>query len=144
MGIEASLRRLGTEWLDLYQIHCWDARTPLEETRRHSTTSSTRARSATRERATTPHGSSPSHSVSPRVAAGRASSRCSPSIRWSRVTSNASCFPSAVRKASACSPGARSPAASSPGSTARVRTSRRGRGAATPRSRSRSLIGFVV
>src|SRR2546430_9190665 len=32
MGIEASLRRLGTEWVDLYQIHCWDARTPLEET----------------------------------------------------------------------------------------------------------------
>jgi len=29
---EASLRRLGTEWVDLYQIHCWDARTPLEET----------------------------------------------------------------------------------------------------------------
>ena len=29
MGIEASLRRLGTEWIDLYQIHCWDARTPL-------------------------------------------------------------------------------------------------------------------
>ncbi|HEY3097122.1 MAG TPA: aldo/keto reductase, partial [Acidimicrobiia bacterium] len=32
MGIEASLRRLGTEWIDLYQIHCWDASTPIEET----------------------------------------------------------------------------------------------------------------
>jgi len=31
-GIEASLRRLGTDSIDLYQIHCWDARTPLEET----------------------------------------------------------------------------------------------------------------
>jgi aryl-alcohol dehydrogenase-like predicted oxidoreductase len=31
-GIEGSLRRLGTEWVDLYQIHCWDAHTPLEET----------------------------------------------------------------------------------------------------------------
>ena len=31
-GIDGSLRRLGTEWVDLYQIHCWDARTPLEET----------------------------------------------------------------------------------------------------------------
>jgi aryl-alcohol dehydrogenase-like predicted oxidoreductase len=31
-GVEASLRRLGTEWIDLYQIHCWDPRTPLEET----------------------------------------------------------------------------------------------------------------
>jgi aryl-alcohol dehydrogenase-like predicted oxidoreductase len=29
---EASLRRLGTDYIDLYQIHCWDAGTPLEET----------------------------------------------------------------------------------------------------------------
>jgi aryl-alcohol dehydrogenase-like predicted oxidoreductase len=32
LGIEASLRRLGTDWIDLYQVHCWDQRTPLEET----------------------------------------------------------------------------------------------------------------
>jgi aryl-alcohol dehydrogenase-like predicted oxidoreductase len=32
MQVEASLRRLGTEWIDLYQVHCWDPRTPLEET----------------------------------------------------------------------------------------------------------------
>ena len=29
---EASLRRLGTEWIDLYQVHMWDRHTPLEET----------------------------------------------------------------------------------------------------------------
>lgn len=29
---EASLRRLGTEYIDLYQIHRWDYETPLEET----------------------------------------------------------------------------------------------------------------
>lgn len=29
---EASLTRLGTDHLDLYQVHCWDASTPLEET----------------------------------------------------------------------------------------------------------------
>ena len=29
---EASLRRLDTEWIDLYQVHMWDRHTPLEET----------------------------------------------------------------------------------------------------------------
>ena len=31
-AVEASLRRLRTDWIDLYQVHCWDAATPLEET----------------------------------------------------------------------------------------------------------------
>jgi aryl-alcohol dehydrogenase-like predicted oxidoreductase len=31
-GCEASLRRLGTEYIDLYQVHCWDAATPIAET----------------------------------------------------------------------------------------------------------------
>ncbi len=29
---EASLKRLGTDWIDLYQLHEWDGLTPLEET----------------------------------------------------------------------------------------------------------------
>ncbi len=33
-GVEASLRRLGTDYIDLYQVHGFDALTPLEETLR--------------------------------------------------------------------------------------------------------------
>jgi aryl-alcohol dehydrogenase-like predicted oxidoreductase len=31
-AIDASLRRLGTDHVDLYQVHRWDAQTPIEET----------------------------------------------------------------------------------------------------------------
>ncbi|MFC4777690.1 aldo/keto reductase [Paenibacillus sp. GCM10023252] len=33
-GVEASLRRLDTDYIDLYQVHVWDHATPIEETLR--------------------------------------------------------------------------------------------------------------
>ncbi len=33
-GVDASLQRLGTDYIDLYQVHGWDPVTPIEETMR--------------------------------------------------------------------------------------------------------------
>ena len=55
---EESLRRLGTDYIDLYQAHEWDGVTPLEEPWRPSTRSSAPARCATSDARTLRAGSS--------------------------------------------------------------------------------------
>ncbi len=60
-AVDASLKRLGTDYIDLYQIHGTDTVTPLEETLRPSTPSSRTARSATSASPTGTPGVSPRH-----------------------------------------------------------------------------------
>ena len=56
LAVEASLRRLGTDWIDLYQLHAPDPHTPIEETLAALTSWSPRARSATSAPRTSPAG----------------------------------------------------------------------------------------
>ncbi len=79
--IDASLRRLGTDYVDLYQIHRWDYETPIEETLEalHEVVKAGKARYLAPPPCTP--GSSPRHSSRPTATAGRGLSPC-------RITSN--------------------------------------------------------
>ena len=57
-AVEASLRRLGTDHIDLYQVHAYDPTSPLDETLRALTTACAPARCATSAARTTRPGSS--------------------------------------------------------------------------------------
>ena len=74
--IDAPLTRLGTDYVDLYQIHRFDPGTPSPRQWRPCTTSSKRARSATSARRRCTRGSSPSCSTPPARAAGPGSCPC--------------------------------------------------------------------
>jgi aryl-alcohol dehydrogenase (NADP+) len=57
-ALYASLGRLGVETVDRYQMHGWDAHTPVEEMLSFSTTPSALERSTTRGCPTSPAGNS--------------------------------------------------------------------------------------
>ena len=75
-GCEASLRRLGIEAIDLYQIHRFDPVTPSRRPWRRSTCSSGRGRCGTSGPARARRGGSANRCRSRRKTAGRGSRRC--------------------------------------------------------------------
>ena len=75
-AIDGSLRRLGVDYVDLYQIHRFDFSTPIEETlcALHDIVRAGKARYIGRRAC--PRGNLPKCSTRPTVTVGRASSRC--------------------------------------------------------------------
>ena len=78
LSVEASLKRLGTDRLDLYFLHGFDAKTPIDRPCALSMTWCTTERSSIRQSATGRHGKSPRPLASPQQPTWRASSAFSP------------------------------------------------------------------
>ena len=81
--IDASLARLGTDYVDLYQIHRYDPNTPAEETMEALHDVVKAGKAATSEPRPCTRGSSPSCSMLPTWSAGPASCRCKTSTTCS-------------------------------------------------------------
>ena len=124
---EASLRRLGTDCIDLYQVHSWDGNTPLEETlsaRRARAVGQGPLRRLLQLLGLAPHEGA--RGVRARAgcsatSASRSTTRCRrarPSTSWCRSRST---------RASASSSGARSPGGLLSGKFRATRTARRAR-----------------
>ena len=116
-AVEASLRRLGTDYIDLYQLHRYDPDTPVEETRRRLTTSCGRARCATSAARTGSPTRWHARWVEARRAGSSASPRCSRGTTSCSASSSASCSRCAWRRAWVSSPTTRSPRGCSRAST---------------------------
>jgi aryl-alcohol dehydrogenase-like predicted oxidoreductase len=80
-AIEASLRRMQTDRIDLYQVHSWDAYTPVEETLATLDDLVHQGKRATWGSRTSPAGRSPRPPGCSATTAGRRSSPSSPSTR---------------------------------------------------------------
>ena len=99
---ENSLRRLQTDYIDLYWLHMWDAHTPIEETMAAlDDLVRAPARSAISAFRTRRRGRSSKQTSSPGSAAGRVSSACRSSTRCSSAPSNKNSCPWQANSASA-------------------------------------------
>ena len=110
-AIDDSLRRLGMDYVDLYQIHRWDDRTPIEETLEalHDVVKAGKARYIGASSMYAWQFATALHVAS--GTAGRASSRCRTTTTCSTARRSARCCRCAAPKGSACCRGARWPAA---------------------------------
>src|SRR2546423_4529907 len=109
--IDASLRRLGMDYVDLYQIHRWDHETPIEETLEalHDVVKAGKARYIGPRRCMP--GSSARRSQWPSATAGPGLSACRTSSTCSTARRSARCCRCVPPKESASSLGARRRAA---------------------------------
>ena len=127
-ALEGSLRRLATDYVDLYWMHVWDMVTPVEEVVEH-----TERRWCAREKFVTTaspmfrRGISRARYLGASSRARRRRSRFNWNTRWWSAASSASTFLRRANSDSASAPGARWPADSFPANTrAKVATSSKG------------------
>ena len=99
--IDNSLRRLGTDYVDLYQIHRWDPTTPIEETLEalHDVVKAGKARYIGASSMYAWQFSKALYTAD--LTAGRGSSRCRTTTTCSTARRSARCCRSAPTRASA-------------------------------------------
>ncbi len=88
-GIDASLKRLGMDYVDLYQIHRWDNETPIEETMEPCMMSLKQGKRVISVLPRCTPGSSQRRSRPPIQTAGHVLSPCRITITWSTAKKSA-------------------------------------------------------